>query len=374
MKALILAGGFGTRLRPLSCTRPKHLFPIANRPLLDLTLEKLAANGIKEAVLAVNFMARELERVFGKSKYGIKLHFSSDHPDGPQTKRSFKGALGTGGPVKLAERLLDASDPFFVLNGDILTNANYSKIMQSHKKNNGIATIALRKVKDPSRYGVVELASENLIKRFVEKPSDNAPSNLINAGIYVLEPDIFEYIPAGKRCSLEREIFPKLAMEEVLFGLEIKDLWIDVGEPTDFIEANRLWLKAEKETIPHSCNVKMDETVEVKEAVAIDENVIVAKDSIIGPNVALGKDVSIGKAVRIKDSIIFPNTEIFDLTTIENTIIGEAVTIGRRVKIKSGCLIGDNSIIKDGVTIAQDVRICPAKEVFEDILESKCVI
>lgn len=319
-------------------------------------------------------MARELERALGKSKYGIKLHFSSDLPDEPQAKRTFKGALGTGGPIKLAERLLGTSDPFFVLNGDILTNTNYSRIMKTHRKTDGIATIALRRVKDPSRYGVVELVDKKLIRRFVEKPSDNAPSNLINAGIYILEPDIFEYILPGKTCSLEREIFPKLALEKALFGVEIKDLWIDVGEPTDFIEANRLWLKAEKETSTHSQKTRLDERVKIKDAVAIDENVVVGNESIIGPNVALGKDVSIGNAVRIKDSIIFPHTSISDLTTIESAIIGESVTVGRQVKIKNGCLIGDNSIIRDGVTIAPDVRICPAKDISEDILRSRCVV
>ncbi len=373
MKALILAGGFGTRLRPLSCTRPKLLFPIANKPLLDITLERLAKNGVNEAILAVNFMADALEQAFGNSKHGIKLYYSRDAPPKPKTTCTSQRSLGTGGPVKQAEELLERRDPFFVLNGDILSDANYSEIMEEHKNNNGIATIALRKVEDPSRYGVARLAKKNRITRFVEKPSKNAPSNLANAGIYVLEPDVFNYIPRGKRCSIEREVFPKLAKEGELFGHEIKGLWIDVGKPRDYIKANRLWVEAGMETSSNSMKAKIGKETEVKEAVVIGEGVTIGEKSVIGQNVSLGKKVSVGKGVRIRDSIIFPHTVISDLTIIEGAIIGEAVTVGRKVKIGKGCLIGDSSIIQDSITITHDVKICPAKEISENILTPRCV-
>ncbi|MDH5448474.1 MAG: NDP-sugar synthase [Candidatus Bathyarchaeota archaeon] len=374
MKALILAGGFGTRLRPLSCTRPKLLFPIANKPLLDITLERLAENGVNEAVLAVNFMADALERACGKSKHGIKLHYSRDAPTKPKTAHLSQGALGTGGPIKQAEKLLGRKAPFFVLNGDILTDSNYSEIMKEHKKNNGIATIALRRVEDPSHYGVVKLTKKNRITRFVEKPSKKAPSNLANAGIYVLEPSILNYIPVGKRCSIEREIFPKLAKEGELFGHEIKGLWVDVGKPADYIKANRLWLEAGMETSSNSAKAKKGKKTEIKEAVAIGEGVSIGEKSIIGPNVSLGKKVSVGKEVHIKDSIIFPHTIISDLTTIEGVIIGESVIVGRKVKIGKGCLIGDNTVIRDNITLTHDVKICPSKEISENILTPRCVM
>jgi len=374
LKALILAGGFGTRLRPLSCTRPKLLFPIANKPLLDLMLERLSENGVKEVILAINFMADALEQACGKSKYGIRLHYSRDTPPKPKTTRSSQKGLGTGGPVKQAEKLLGRKEPFFVLNGDILTDANYSRIMKEHKSNDRVATIALRRVKNPSRYGVVELTKEKCITRFVEKPSKKAPSNLANAGIYILEPDIFDYIPLGKRCSIEREIFPKLAKERVLFGYEIKGLWVDVGKPIDYIKANRLWLEAKMETINNSVEAKIRKKVEIKEAVAIEDDAIIGEKSIIGPNVSLGEKVRIGKEVCIKNSIVFPNTVISDLTTIEEAIIGESVTIGKKVKIGRGCLIGDNAVIRDNITLTHDVKICPSKEISENILTPRNVI
>jgi mannose-1-phosphate guanylyltransferase len=374
LKALILAGGFGTRLRPLSCTRPKLLFPIANKPLLDLTLERLAANGIDEAVLAVNFMAEALERHCGNAKHGIRLHYSRDMPPTSKAARSSQGALGTGGPVKQAQKLLGDKEPFLVLNGDILTNADYSRIVQDHEENNRIATIALRRVEDPSRYGVVEMTGKRHVIRFTEKPSKEATSKLVNAGIYVFEPDIFDYIPTSKRCSLEREVFPKIAEERKLLGHEITGLWIDVGKPADYIRANQLWLKAGIEAVRGPRKARFGKQSEIKEAVAIAEGVSVDEGSTIGPNVSLGKNTSIGKGVSVKDSIILPYTLISHNTTIEGAMIGESVTVGRGVKVGKGCLIGDSAIIKDGVKLARNVKVCPFKEVSEDVLKPQSVM
>jgi len=374
LKALILAGGFGTRLRPLSCTRPKLLFPIANRPLLDLTLERLAASGVDEAVLAVNFMADILETHCGTTKYGIRLHYSRDMPLTSKATRSSQGALGTGGPVKQAQQLLAAKEPFLVLNGDILTDADYSRIVEDHEKNKGVATIALRQVEDPRRYGVVEVAREGHIIQFSEKPSRGATGKLVNAGLYVFDPRIFDYIPTGKRCSLEREVFPKLSAERQLFGHEIKGLWIDVGKPEDYIRANQLWLNAGMKLASDLRRARAGKQSTIKETVTMGEDVSVGKDSIIGPNVSLGSDTSIGKRVNIKNSIVLPHTAILDNTSIEGTLIGESVTVGRGVKIGKGCLIGDGAIIKDGVTLARDVKVCPFKEVSENVLESQSVM
>ena len=376
MKALILAGGFGTRLRPLSCTRPKLLFPIANKPLLDLTLERLAANGIDEAVLAVNFMAEALEKHCGNTRHGIRLHYSRDMPLTSKTARSSQGALGTGGPVKQAQKLLGDKEPFLVLNGDILTDADYSRIVQDHEENNGIATIALHRVEDPSRYGVVEMTEKKHIIRFTEKPSKEATSKLVNAGVYVFEPDIFNYIPMGKRCSLEKEVFPKIAEERKLFGHEIKGLWIDVGKPADYIRANQLWLKAriDIDSVSRPQKARVGKQSKIKEAVALGDGVSVDEKSTIGPNVSLGKNTSIGKGVSIKDSIILPYTLISHNTTVEGAMIGESVTVGRNVKIGKGCLIGDSAIIKDGVKLARNVKVCPFKEVSEDILKPRSVL
>lgn len=376
MKAIILAGGFGTRLRPLSCTRPKLLFPIANRPILDLTLQRLAQSGVEEVILAVSYMASVFEQTLGASRYGVKIRYSLDIKSDPhmRTKHPGQGYLGTGGPIRQAEELLGKEEPFFVLNGDILTNADYSGIMLAHKNFKGLATVALHKVEDPSRYGVVKLRQNNRIAEFIEKPISQPASKLVNAGIYVIEPDVLKLIPKGKRCSMEREIFPVLADKQKLYGHELTGLWIDIGKPVDYIKANRLWLEAKMECCLKPFKTRIGSTTKIVKTVALGKDVTIGEGTTIGPNVSLGNRVSVGSSVRIRDSIIFPKAAISDMTVLEGSIIGEAATIGRRVRIQEGCLIGDNTEIEDNVTLAKGVKICHSRRIDESISEPGCVL
>ena len=160
--------------------------------------------------------------------------------------------LGTAGPVKKAEKLLGHDEPFIVLNGDIFADLSYRELFEAHVKSKALATIALCKVEDPCRYGVAELANDNPIKRFIEKPAkDKAPSNLINAGVYVLSPKVFDYIPSGRAVSMEREIFPKLAEEGKLYGHFVDGLWIDIGKPEEYLQTNKIILDALTKTLKH---------------------------------------------------------------------------------------------------------------------------
>jgi mannose-1-phosphate guanylyltransferase len=352
---LILAGGFGTRLRPLSCTRPKTLFPIVNKPLLQWIFERLAKNNIQEAILAVN----------GLTAFHIKQQripkYSIDPPKTP---------LGTGGPIKKAEKLVGHSEPFLVLNGDIFADLNYTEILEAHRKNKALATIALCEVEDPSRYGIAELAENCRVKRFIEKPAKGtAPTNLINAGIYVLNPKIFGYIPKGKTVSMEREIFPKLVEEGELYGHVFHGLWMDIGKPEEYLQANKILLN----TLHKTPNTKNSEKFKQKNPIAIDKGVNIGAKSVIGPYTILGKNVTIGKNVQIKESVILPDTKIDDSSSINGAIIGEATTIGKKVKINKGCIIGDQAKIKDNISLAKQVAVCPAKEVSENILKSKII-
>lgn len=364
MKALILAGGVGTRLRPLSCTRPKLLFPIANKPLLDWTLERLAKSGIKEVILAVNYMAEAFMQRYGTSKYGMRLLYSREGRP-----------LRTGGPIKKAEELIGHEEPFLVLNGDILTNMNYADLIKKHKENDAIATIALYKVEDPSRYGIAEMTEKNRILRFLEKPTrKEAPSSLANAGIYVLSPEIFNHIPSGRPVSIESETFPKLVEKRRLFGYDFEGLWIDIGELGDYLKANRLWLDTEITKCKTEKSVKMENDAEVTHPTILGKNVTVEEKSKIGPYVAIGDNVTIGKGVRIENSIVFPETIVSDFTSVKSAIIGENVIIEKWVKIEDGCIVGDHAIIKDNVTLTRGVTVCPSKEVAESVLTPKCLM
>jgi len=377
LKAVVLAGGFGTRLRPLSCTRPKLLFPIGNKPLLDWTIEKLAKSGTQEVILAVNYMTDALVQHYPKSKRKPKISFSRDTPiSSTRTRTPFPRPLGTGGPIKNAERLIGRKEPFLVLNGDVLTNIDYAELEKRHETNKeATATIALFRVEDSSRYGVAELTKDNRIVRFVEKPSGGkASSNLINAGVYVLEPEVFDYIPSGRTVSIEHEVFPKLADEGKLYGYNFEGLWIDIGEPEDYLRANKLWLDIEIRKNQIGKDIHIEDQVKMKPPSTIDSGTRIGEKSEIGPHVALGENVTVGKRVRIENSIIFPGTAISDFASIRGAIVGEAAQIGSRVKIGNRCLIGDHAIVHDSVTLTQSVTVCPSREVKESVLIPKCLM
>ena len=323
MKALLLIGGLATRLRPLSLNRPKCLFPLQNKPIIDYLLENLSNAGCKEAILAVNHLASTIENHLGEEKYNIKLRYSLEETP-----------LGTGGPVKLAEKHL-SDDVFLVLNGDILSFIDYRELLNKHKNNKSTATLSLKQVKDPSRFGVVRFGSNDTITEFVEKPTkEEAPSNWINAGCYALSPEILDYIPADKKVSIEREVFSKLSKENKLKGYRYYGEWIDIGVPDDYLQANKiLQIKNERASSIHT-------------------------------------SVKIGKESKILDSIIWENTRIGDRNEITDTIIGANCIIGDRVKITGG-VIGDDVTIINDITISKGTRVWPKQVIENSIREAK---
>jgi mannose-1-phosphate guanylyltransferase len=360
-KALILAGGFGTRLRPLSCTRPKTLFPIVNKPLLQWIFERLAENGIREAVLAVNLQTEFYIKRQRIPKHGLRISYSIDPPKTP---------LGTAGPIKKAQKLLGNSEPFLVLNGDIFADVNYKELIEKHIKSRAIATIALCEVEDPSRYGVAERADDNRITRFVEKPAKGtAPTNLINAGIYVLSPEIFSYIPKGKTVSMEREVFPKLVQQGKLCGHVIHGLWIDIGKPEEYLQTNRIIL----DTLTKAQKTRNTGKFETKKPVALDKGVSIGEKSVIGPYAILGKNVTVGKNVQISDSVIFQDARINDYASISGAIIGEGAIIGKKVQVSKGCIVADQAKIRDNISLPEEAAVCSGREVSENILKSKII-
>lgn len=356
LKAVILAGGFGTRLRPLSCTRPKILFPIANKPLLQWTFERLARNNIEDIIMAVFYQTEVYIKHHRVPRSGVHVTYSHD---------PLRKPLGTGGSIKKAEKRIGHDGPFMVLNGDIFADVNYAKLLQAHREKKAVATIAVCSVENPSRYGVAELAEDNRIMRFIEKPPPGtAPTNLINAGVYVFSPEIFNHILEGRAVSIEHEVFPKLAEEGTLYGHVFNGLWMDIGKPEDYLEINRKMLA----TVKTRQKCKFGKNVEIRKPVAIDKKVRIGEKSALGPYAVVGKDVIIGKNVHIRDSIIFAGTVISDFSSINGAIIGEGVTIGKRAKIEKGCIIGDHAKIKDSVSLAEGISVCPANEVSKSVL------
>jgi len=342
------------------------MFPIANRPLLDWILEDLSNKGVTKTVLAVNYMADVLKKNFGSSRYGMKIAYSYE-----------RKPLGTGGAIKKAERLLnDDDEPFFVLNGDILSSIDYSKLYETHRELRSEATIALHEVEDPSRFGVVELNGKDQILRFVEKPSrEEAPSKFINAGVYVLNHSTFDLITGEGKVSIEREVFPKLASKGSLYGYKFNGFWIDIGKPSDYLNANKLVLdEIAKEKAFLGRNVKVSSRATIIPPVAVGSNVTIADDACIGPYSSIGDGVIIGKGTKIEESIVFSDVLIDNFTSIKGAIIGEGAVIGDWVKIEDQCIVGDHTLINDNVTLTQKVQVCPSKEVDTSILQPSTIM
>ncbi len=268
-----------------------------------------------------------------------------------------KRPLGTGGPIKHAERLL-GKDPFLVLNGDIFTEISYKKLIQTHIKSGAWATLALCHVEDPSRYGVADLAENGQIKRFIEKPRKGTePSKLINAGVYMLNSEVLQLIPESRAVSIEREIFPKLAEQGKLFGHVVNGLWIDIGRPDEYLQANRILLDKLNPTTKSQLNA------DIQRPVALEKGISAEKGAVIGPYAVLGKNVIVGRNVRVRDSVVFQGAKIGDSASLEGAIVGEEAFIGDRVKIGRGCVIADHAKILRGASLAEGTSVCPAKEI-----------
>ena len=230
-KALILAGGKGTRLRPLTYKIPKALVDVQGKTLTEWIFDLLKNYGIRDVILSVGYMADKIRYHFTDgSKFGVNVEYVEEDPEKP---------LGTAGPLRLAQNMLD--DSFIVSNGDELKCINIPRMFRLHKRKNALVTIALTTVDDPSQYGVARLDGSRILE-FVEKPKKSeAPSNLINSGFYIIEPEVIEMIPKGKFCMLEKEIFPQLAKEGRLRGFPFSGQWFDTGNFDRLERARKLW-------------------------------------------------------------------------------------------------------------------------------------
>ncbi len=356
MIAVILVGGFGTRLRPLTCTRPKQLLPLGNTTLIEYMIGRLAEQGFREIVLAIGYQPDALKEVLGEGeKLGVTIHYSlEDEP------------LGTAGPIRQAENYLRGSGRFLVLNGDIVSDMNYQQILDQHRSNQATASIALYRVCDPSRYGVVDITSEGQILAFIEKPSaGTAPSNLINAGCYVLEESVLDHIPLGRKVSIERETFPLLCEKGRVHGWEHKGLWIDTGTPASYLEANREILAASQ--VGSSITRPMKEYSEGKYVQCYRPYIIGRHTKIgdyceIGPNVTLGRNVSIGANTRIRDAVILNDAEIGEGVVLKDTIIGQGAIIGNKIRLEKFQLVGDRATVYPGAIVPPGARINPDED------------
>ena len=375
-KGIILSGGWGTRLRPLTCTIPKTLMPVVNIPVIERQMLLLKQAGVKEIVLAVSVMADALKDYFKYGeKLGIILHYTNE-----------KNPMGTAGAIKLAEDYLK-DDNFFMLNGDVILNFEFKKMLNLHEKYRGICTIASRIVDDPLRYGVLIIDEDSKrILQFLEKSEYNPPEGKIipmpiNAGVYILEPEIFSYIDPKKKISIETDVFPKLANEREIYHYPISGIWKDIGKPEELLEGNILLmidllknLKEKRNNLIDN-SAKFEGRIEIFPPCTIGENTVIRNNCIIGPNVIIGNNVYIDKNTEIKESLIYNETYISKNVKIEKAIISDNCHIRDGVVLKGNkenlvILSSYVEVLKDIKLIAQKngpISVCHHDVVKEDL-------
>ncbi len=342
MQALILAGGKGTRLRPLTVYTPKPIVPVLNRPFLTYQLELLRRAGVTEIVLSLNYQPDKIEQVLGDgSDFGVNLRYITE-----------PNPLGTAGAYKYAANKL--REPTIVLNGDILTSLDFLTVIKQHKKSNSEATIVLTRVKNPSAYGLVETDKNGKILAFKEKPSAEEISqltiNTINAGIYILEPSVLDMIPENETCSFEYKVFPELLASKKSFNAYImeNEYWRDIGNPTSYLQAHHDFL-ANKITDfgkPHPNKADIATTAIVDQTSILGENCIIKPNAKI-INSVIGKGVLIEEKSVIENSVIWAHSKVAGSTYILNAIVGKSCYIGKHCKVSENTVLGDKTSITD---------------------------
>lgn len=335
MQAVILAGGKGTRLRPLTLSTPKPITTIADQPFLYYQLEILKKAGVTEVILALSYKSEKIMAVFGDGeKLGLKIRYLVE----PQP-------LGTAGAYKFAEKYINTTT--IVFNGDILTNIDMAAAVALHKKRQATATIILVPVENPSAYGLVETASDGQVLRFLEKPkADEITCNTINAGMYVLEPKVLQHIPPDVEHSFEYQLFPRLKAEnEPFYSVISKEYWLDIGTNARYLQAN-LDVIANRLAYRPTRNQTYFPSAEIDVLSLLGENVKVGVGAKI-INSVIGENCLIEDGAIIKNSVLLANTKVEASAIIENSIIGQNCLIKQFANIKQGSVLGDNTVITD---------------------------
>jgi len=365
MKAVMLVGGFGTRLRPLTLHTKKELMPVANRPFLEHVLANLAKHGVDEAILTTGYLAEAFEDFPEDGTHGVKLTIVREEEP-----------LDTCGAVKNVEDHLDGT--FLVLNGDIFTSLDISALVAYHKERDALGTLTLTPVDDPSAYGLVPIDEDGRIQRFIEKPRpDEIVTNLINAGTYVLEPHVLDFVPGGEPYSFERiregGLFPLLLAEgESLYGYVSKEYWLDIGTPEKYLKANRDALAGlvgiDAPGVPTENRVfvgrgaEIDPSAQIVGPCAIGDDACVERGAVVGPLTSVGNGCRIGESSVVEGSVLHDGVDIGDHVRLQSTICGSGARIGAatrcvRVVIGSGVKVGADNELRDGL------RLWPGLEV-----------
>ena len=347
MKAILLAGGKGTRLRPLTLHTPKPIVPIFDKPFLSYQIGLLKQlPEIDEVILSLNYQPRRLEETFGDgSGIGMKLRYVVE-----------PSPLGTGGAIRYAAQGID--DTLIVFNGDVMTAVDVAAVVRQHKARKAKATIVLTPVDNPSAYGLVECDADGHVRRFLEKPSpDEITCDTINAGIYVLEPDTFDRIPKDSPYSIERGYFPSLVTRGETFCAYVeRGYWIDIGTPEKYRDVHRDIFDGRCPLGPPgiasgqpvvSPAARVEPGAVLEGPCFLDAGVVVKAGARIGPYSVLGKSVLVEEDAQVTGSIVWPNARIGHDAVVEGALIGRSCYVGKNAVVGPSAILGDKTTLSD---------------------------
>ncbi|MHB8329709.1 MAG: sugar phosphate nucleotidyltransferase [Acidimicrobiales bacterium] len=363
MKAVIMAGGEGTRLRPLTSNQPKPMLPMANRPMMEHVVSLLRQHGIDEIVVTVAFMANAIRSYFDDgSEFGVRMVYATE-----------ENPLGTAGSVRNARAQLD--ERFMVISGDVLTDIDLGAVIEYHASKGALATIALKAVEDPLEFGIVITREDGSIERFLEKPTwGQVFSDTINTGIYVLEPDIFEYIPEGRSVDFSEEVFPAvLAAGRPLYGKVTEGYWEDVGTLEAYLRAHRDILDEKVQVhvsgFPLRQGVWLGKGAEVHPSAHIRGPAVIGDNCSIGADVGVGEYCVIGANVRIGENATLERTVVHDNaflgpgTRLDGCVLGRACDLRQGARCEEGVVLGDETFVGAHAVIKSGVKVYPFKTV-----------
>jgi mannose-1-phosphate guanylyltransferase len=361
MRALVLVGGEGTRLQPLTLTQPKPAVPLVDRPFIRYMVDWLARHGIDDVIMACGFRADLLrERLGDGGGDGPKIRYVEE----PEP-------LGTAGPIRFAADLLD--DRFLVLNGDCLSDLDLTALMRRHAERRAIGTLALYPVDDVSGYGLVRRRDDGEIVEFLEKPDPSeAETDEINAGAYVLERRVLDFIPDGRAVSIEREVFPNL-VGRGLYGLRLDGYWMDIGTPERYLQATWDILERRVETDVGASlagdgamleeGVRVDVAARVRAPALIEHGAEIGAGAVVGPRAVVGRGTEIRDGARIDGSVVLHGCWIGPNAAVEGAILASGVQVGERATVAAGAVVGEGAHIKPGTDLEPSARIAPGEEV-----------
>jgi mannose-1-phosphate guanylyltransferase len=359
VQAVILVGGEGTRLRPLTSTVPKPVVPLVDRPFIVYMLEWLERHGVDDVILSCGFLATSVRNVLGDgSQFGLRLRFVEE----PEPR-------GTAGALKYAEPFLD--ERFLMLNGDVLTDIDLTAQIAQHEATGATGTLALVPVPDPTNYGLVRLRADNAVREFVEKPSaDQIDTNLISAGAYVLERSIVDMIEPDRGVSIEREIWPRL-VGDGLYGFPADAYWLDIGTPERYLQGTFDILEGNVQTGVlarlGAGYLSVDEEARVDGRVippaVVERGCEVAAGAHVGSLVVLGSGVRVGAGSRIERAVVLQGAEIGANCSLTNCIVAAGVRIGDGTTVSGGAVLGEGVTVGADNLLTRGVRVFPNTEI-----------